>query len=243
MALKYTLDEVRQREVAHLNTKGLPAVWWTLPAGNDCLGFQLYCMGERSGKTFADEDISISHFRKAYKWTEVPMVSAKPGDLVLENWGGSKDADGNLTAEHIEYVYAVDHNAKTITTISANTGPKPGVPVPRGVYKKTRPLDGHFLKAVRCPYKDPKLTNARVAEVRRIATYLNSLHLGRTSAAADDGQAGENYYWMIQHWGHAERTYPKSCVEDGVPGDYTRKVEKILSTLTAKLALSKHVKA
>lgn len=229
--VKLTPTQVRDRETAHLETKGLPAPWWTLPAGNDCIAFQMWILGLRAANDYEPHWISISAFRAWAKWVEVPAVSIKAGDLVLENWSGEKDDAGHLIAEHMEYVYAIDRDAGTITTISANTGPRPGYPVPRGVWKKTRPLSEHFLKGIRIPYADEKPSTARKDEVRAVAKYLNALHLGKVTAAANDGIEGPLYWWLVQTWGRKNGAYPKSCIIDGIPGKYTRAVETVVYKL------------
>lgn len=229
--VKYTPTQVRDRETAHVGVKGLPAPWWTLPAGNDCIAFQMWILGLRAANDYEPHWISIAAFRAWAKWTEAPMVSANAGDLVLENWTGEKDDAGHLVAEHMEYIYSIDHAAGTITTIAANTGRKPGVPIPRGCWKKTRPLDGHFLTAIRIPYTAEKVSNSRKDEVRAVAKYLNGLHLGKESAAASDGIEGPLYWWEVQTWGRKNGAYPKSCVIDGIPGKYTRAVETVVYKL------------
>ena len=235
--VKLTPTQVRDKEVAHLGTKGLPAAWWTLPAGTDCIGFQMWVLGLRAANDYEPHWISISAFRAWAKWVEVPPVSIKAGDLVLEEWP-DLDADGHekpMTGVpgHMEYCYSVDHDAKPprITTISANTGPKPGVPTPRGTWKKTRDLDHHFLKGIRIPYADEKPSSSRKDEVRAVAKYLNALHLGKESAAANDGIEGEIYWWEVQTWGRKNGAYPKSCIIDGIPGKYTRAVETVVYKL------------
>lgn len=232
-AIKYTLDQARTRHAGYLETKGLPTAWWPLPGGNDCLAYQLYILGLRSRTDLAPHYISISAFRSWAKWTEAPIVSGKAGDLVLENWTGETD-DGELVPEHIEYIYSIDHHAKTVTTISANTGPNPGVPSPRGVWKKTRPLDAHFLRVIRPPYSEPAVSKSRLGDVKAVATYLNGLHLGRTSTAAQDGVEGPNYWWMIQTWGRKNGVYGKAYVIDGIPGPHTRAVEAMILKLAKR---------
>ena len=58
-------------------------------------------------------------------------------------------------------------------SVSANTGPVPGVPVPRGAWKKTRPLDDHFLFAIRPPYVDDSPSKSRMTEVKIVAAYYS----------------------------------------------------------------------
>lgn len=243
--VKYTLDQARTRELAHVGAKGLPQPWWTLPAGNDCIAYQLWVLGLRGGDDFAPHWISISKFREWAKWPEVSPNELAPGDLVLENWSGELVTEANVTpghedeigkpiAEHMEYVYSVDHDAKKITTVSANTGPVPGTPVPRGVYKKTRDLDDHFRKGIRPVYPDEKVTTSRATEVRDVAAYLNTLSLGKQSYASVDGVEGPIYWWLVQTWGHRNGVYGKGYVIDGVPGPQTRRVEALIYKLARK---------
>ena len=233
MALKYTLDEVRKRETALIGTKG-PTTrsgtpWWGLndPSTNDCLGFQLYSLGIRSRTDYAPHYVSIAAFRAWAGWDEPALTDVQPGDLILENWSGGREP------EHIEYVYSVDHAAKTITTISANTGPVPGTPVPRGVWKKTRPLDQHFLNGVRPPYRDDTPSKARRAEVRAVAAYVNrdnvlpNADIPKT-ASQQDGREGPIYWRRVQTWGRLHGLYGPTYVIDGIPGPRTRAVEAVI---------------
>lgn len=231
--LKYTLDQARTRELAHVGAKGLPQAWWPLPAGNDCIAYQLWVLGERSGSDLTDHFISIAKFRAWAKWPEYPIGEAQSGDLVCEEWPDTgKPITG--TPGHLEYVYSVDPDDKKITTVSANTGPHPGKPLPRGVYRKTRDLDEHFLFVIRPPYQDEKVTTSRATEVRDVAAYLNSLHLGKESYASVDGIEGPIYWWEVQTWGRANGVYGKGYVIDGVPGPQTRRVEALIYKLARK---------
>jgi hypothetical protein len=234
MALKYTLDQVRKREVALVGTKGpttkAGTPWWGLndPSTSDCLGFQLYCLGERGRNDYEPHYISISAFRLWAGWDEPSMDAAQPGDLVCENWAGS---GGGKTAEHIEYIYSIDRDAKKITTVSANTGPVPGVPVPRGAWKKTRDLDDHFLFAIRPPYRDDAPSKSRMTEVKIVAAYLNRDNVvpgGRKTAAVSDGIEGPVYWTLVQQWGRLHNLYGPTYWIDGVPGPRTRAVEAIV---------------
>jgi len=234
MTLKYTLDQVRSRQVAYIGTKGPTSragtAWWGLndPGTNDCLGFQLYCAGIRARTDYAPHFVSISAFRAWAGWDEPAIGDVQAGDLVLENWSGGTEA------EHIEYVYSIDHAGKTITTISANTGPKPGTPIPRGVWKKTRPLDEHFLNGVRPPYPEDKPSTSRKAEVRAVAGYVNRdnvvpddklPHGYPKTASASDGIEGPIYWTRVQTWGRLHGLYGPTYKIDGIPGPRTRIVE------------------
>lgn len=229
--LKYTLDQVRSRQSALIGVKGLPNVWWPLPAGNDCVAFQLHCLGMRSRGDLAPHYISISAFRAWAHWPEYPVSEAVPGDLLLENWTGEKDDNGHLAAEHMEAVYSIDHHAAKTVIVAANTGPKPGVPTPRGVWKKERPIDSHLIRVIRPPFRVVTPSKSRLSEVRAVAHYLNEQHLGETSYAANDGEEGPIYWWLVQTWGRKNDVYGSAYVIDGVPGPRTRQVEAIIYKL------------
>jgi hypothetical protein len=231
MTLKYTADQVHTRELAAVGVKGIPNPWWPLAGGNDCLAFQLYVMGVRARTDLALKYISIAEFRYQFSWPEIPMELVKPGDLVCEMWPDNGDPITS-TPNHIEYVVAIDRAGKTITTISANTGPHPGVSDPRGAYRKTRTLTGNFLFGVRPPYKGA--SSSRVNEVKVVAAYLNKQKLGKTTAAVDDGDAGPVYWWLVQTWGRAHKLYGPLFHIDGDPGPQSRAVEAAIYKLARK---------
>jgi hypothetical protein len=239
MSLKYTLDQVRKRETALIGSKGpttrAGTAWWGLndPTTNDCLGFQLYSLGVRGRADYAPHYVSISAFRAWAGWDEPALGEATAGDLVCENWSGGHEP------EHIEYIYSIDRAAGEITTISANTGPKPGLPVPRGVWKKTRPLGDAFLFGIRPPYRDDSPSKGRMAEVRIVAAYLNRdnvLPEGVKTAAAADGIEGPIYWTLVQTWGRIHKLYGPTYRIDGVPGPRTRFVEAAIYAAARKAA-------
>lgn len=64
------------------------------------------------------------------------------------------------------------------------------------------------------------MTPARPLDsVRRVAAYLNTRGLGRTSSSAIDGVPGPNLYWMIQTAGTADGVYNGEI--DGITGPKT----------------------
>jgi hypothetical protein len=224
VTLKYTLDQVRDRQVAAIGVKGIPNGWWPLAAGNDCLAFQLERLGVRSKTDLEPHFISISAFRAWAGWDEVAVADMQPGDLACWNFSG-----GTLP-EHIEYTYSIDHAGKTVTTISANTGPTPGVPVPRGVWKKTRPITGALLFGIRPPVLEQAAATSKGRKdvVRFIAAYLNDrpeLNTLPNTAAEHDGVEGPVYWRLVQTWGRKHGQYGPTFHIDGVPGPRTRQVE------------------
>lgn len=226
MTLRYTADEARDRFRAYIGRTGLPQPWWGLDGGNDCVGYALERLGVRGPRDYAPKHISIREFRKAYRWEEVDRDELRAGDLVAENWTGTTDG-GRLVPEHLEYVYSVDHARDRFRIISANTGPAPGVPSPRGVWTKDRPLDGHILFGIRPPYKQPVATRTRKALVRRVAAYLNDVVKADVprSKAYVDGVEGPNYWRLVQTWGRWKGLYDTGYRIDGIPGPRTRIVE------------------
>jgi hypothetical protein len=227
LTLKYTLDQARDRQVAAIGVKGLPNGWWPLPTGNDCLAFQLERLGVRSRSDLDPHFISISAFRAWAGWDEIAVPDMQPGDLALWNF-----SHGTIP-EHVEFTYSIDHGARTITTISANTGPNPGVPVPRGVWKKTRPITDALLFGSRAPYLEQAAATDKKRKdvVRFLATYLNDLpeldHLPNT-AAENDGVEGPVYWTLVQTWGRHHHLYGPTYRIDGVVGPRTRQVEAAL---------------
>lgn len=240
MTLKHTLDAVRERETAHVGTKGRPNPWW--PGGmttNDCVGYQTAQLALRAGdeslgwlsQTAHRHMISISAFRAHYQWPEVAASKIAPGDLVVSNWSGKRLDDGKLEAEHMEWAYSVDHDHGTLVIVGANTGPKPGDPTPNGVWKKTRPIDGHILFGIRPPYAPDKPSATRKHTVKVVAEFVNEkvpAGIPRTSAAGpgkDTGLEGKNYWRLVQTWGRLRGYYGSRYVIDGIPGPQSRIVE------------------
>lgn len=247
MTLRYTLDQVRDREVGMIGTIGptddRDTPWWGLadPTTNDCLGFQLERLGIRGKRNYAEHLVRISVFRKWTDWDEVPTHALRPGDLALENWDSAPDAD------HIEWIYSIDHAAGKVTTISANTGPAPGVKQPRGVWKKTRDIGPWLIGGVRPPYKPAAsaLSTKRRADIRLVGSYLNEAKELRDAGvpqtgAGDiksgprvvpgDGIDGPLYWWGVQMWGRVHGKYGTEYLIDKIPGPRTRQVEAMILT-------------
>ena len=246
MTLKYTLEQVRDREVAALGTLGVPNAWWPSTYdrpwdwNNDCIKFQLFSMGVATRRQQDNHFISIAGFRGWAGWKEVTVADLRPGDIAAEVWEGGDEPD------HVEFVYSIDHAGGKITTLSANTSPTPGVPMTeknRGVYKKTRNLSTHFLFGIRPPYLDATatVTPSRRAQVRLTATWLNKTlpdtYQGQTihrSAAGDigktagDGLPGPLYWLEVQTWGRLNDEYGPRFQVDGIPGARTRQVEAVI---------------
>lgn len=213
--LPRTLDDVRSRLVAELGTIGIPNAHWPLTTGEDCLGFLTWAAGIRERDDLTSALIRISAFRASAGWREVGPAEVRPGDWALWNWDGNPDPD------HATFVYSADRAHDELTTVEANTGPRPGVPDPRGVYRKTRPLSSPELwGALRPIYAQPVVTSSEVRQVRAAGTYLNRampgtlrdevtgrlLVLHRTEAgdigsAKGDGKRGPLYRLLVQAWG------------------------------------------
>jgi hypothetical protein len=237
LTLNLTLDQVRDRQVAAIGVKGLPTPWWPDrdPAGNDCVAFQTLQLGLRTGhETINDLEhnrhfISIAAFRAHYGYDEPALTDMEAGDLV--GWKFSKSA-GNLP-EHMEFVYSVDHNAGTVTTIGANTSPAVGVPITvrnRGVWKKTRAITDSLVTVIRPEYVEQAAATdkKRKSTVRFIAAYLNNLpalDALPNSRAEEDGIAGPVYWTLVQTWGRRHGIYGPTFHIDGVPGPRTHQVE------------------
>jgi len=223
--LQYTLDQARDRVVALIGVKSIPNPVWPLPTGNDCLAFVLERLGVRTRNQLDPHFISISAFRAWAGWDEVAVEDLESGDLPLWNFSGGK------LPEHIEFGYSFNHSAaRTATTVSANTGPNPGVPVPRGIWKKTRPITGSLLFGIRPPYLAQAVatTKGRKDVVRFIAAYLNArpeLNSLDNSYAEKDGVEGHIYWTLVQTWGRIHHQYGPTFHIDGVPGPRTRQVE------------------
>jgi hypothetical protein len=61
-----------------------------------------------------------------------------------------------------------------------------------------------------------------VDRVKLVAEFLNERHIGRTTNAVHTGdQNDRDFTWLVQHWGHLQKTYPVACREDGKRGPYT----------------------
>jgi hypothetical protein len=248
--LELTLPQARARMMAELGVVGIPNAHWPLSTGNDCLAFVLYGLGvRRRDQGFAPGEnplISISAFRASAGWHEVGPAEVRAGDLALWGW------DGHEPADHIEFTYSRDLAAGEITTVSANTGPRPGVdierehPELRGIYRKTRAVSSSLLGGIRPPYAQPVPTSSDLANVRAAATYLNrvmppTFHdevTGRTltlhrSGAGDgsgngkrgDGKRGPFYRLMVQCWGRQHALYGRSFRLDSVFGPQSERVE------------------
>lgn len=253
--LSRTLEQVRAIELAELGFLGIPAPHWPLKTGNDCLGFQTWALGIREPGDFTTALISIRAFRASVGWPEVGPEEIRAGDLPLWDWDGDREPD------HIEFCYSIDHPQRAITTVSANTGPKPGVdidvhPELRGVYRKTRSFSGSLYGAIRPPYAHPALTSSDLATVRRNATYLNRVmpatfhdpHTGRTlqlhrSGAGDgsgngkkgDGKRGPFYRLMVQVWGRLHPPlYPHPLLLDAIFGPHSERVEARLTAVAKR---------
>jgi hypothetical protein len=222
VTLKYTLDQVRERELAHVGTVGTPNDWWPLDYGNGCLKFQMFCLGVASRHDMELRHISIGSFldtRDKSVWQYVPAEDIRPGDLAFQNWVGDRDPD------HVEMTYSKVGNK--LTTTGANTGPAAGVTDPRGAWKKTREIGSWLAFGVRPPYKPVASTvsTARRAQVRLNAAFVNKALGGADTPAAKDGIPGPLYWTLVQTWGRAHGLYPARYVIDGVPGPQTYKVE------------------
>lgn len=237
MTLPYTLDEARTRETVRFGEVRWPVPWW--PPGrawNYCLGWQTVTLGLRTGRETTGwlganrHMISIAAFRAYYQFPEVDPEDLQPGDFVISNWTGTR-LDGRLEGEHLEWVYSHNRPGAGLVVVGANTGPAEGRPVPNGVWKKTRPRDGHILFGIRLPYKGAKPTLSRKQKVKVVAGFTNRQDLGNipTSTAAgpgpDTGIEGPNYWRRVQTWGRRHGYYPSRFVIDGIPGPQSRLVE------------------
>jgi hypothetical protein len=233
MQLKYTVDEVRTRETAHFGPVQWPQPFW--PAGarsSYCVGWQTVTLGLRTGHESAawldahPHMISIAAFRAHYQFPEVPPEQIQAGDLVLSNWTGTTVA-GALEAEHMEWDYSHNRAAPALVIVGANTGPEPGVASPNGIWKKTRPRDGHILFGIRLPYAPDKASRGRKHEVQVVAPFVNTEvppPLPRTTSV-QDGIEGPNYWHLVQTWGRLHGYYGSHYVIDGIPGPQSRIVE------------------
>lgn len=254
MTLKYTADQIRDRESSMIGrgqklvrTKENPNVtegnpWWGWADGSDCMAGQAYALGFRTSPRDATPwQISIAAFRAHFGWDEVPMSQAKAGMLVLEYWPAEGDPVTSTVPNHIEYIHTIDHTAGTITTDSANTGPRPGVSEPRGFYRKTRTITGNnFLRAVvipalGAPDTSPYGATAPVPQARKnvklVAAFLNQrIATGDVKATTSDkdGITGPRYWTLVQTWGRQNGVYGPGYLIDGIVGPRTRQVEAII---------------
>lgn len=239
--LDLTADAVRDRLVSELGTVGIPAAHWAIPTGNDCLGYLLWGAGIRDRDDFRTPLVKISAFLAVSGWQRVDADEVRANDIALCNWDGNPDAD------HVEWVYSIDRHADEVTTVSANTGPRPGVdidlhPDQRGVWRKTRDLGPWLIGGVRMPFRSPVLdvTSRDRADVRLLASYLNRTvpehYQGRLfprSAAGTiagrpgDGLRGPLYWGLVQLWGRLHGHYGGSFLLDRIPGTRTRYVERL----------------
>jgi hypothetical protein len=119
-----------------------------------------------------------------------------------------------------------------VTTISANTGPTPGValPVPGACGRRPAPSPGRSSSGSgpRTSAQAVATTKGRKDVVRFIAAYLNDrpeLNTCRNSYAENDGVEGPVYWTLVQTWGRIHHQYGPTFHIDGVPGPRTRQVE------------------
>lgn len=244
LTLKYTLAQVRDRQIALVGTVGIPNKWWPLDYGADCLAFQLYSLGVRSRSQMELKYIKISEFLETTTWDRIDVADIRSGDLVFQNWDGNKDPD------HVEMTYSIVPRKK-ITTTSANTGPAPGVPDPRGAWKKTRDIGPWLEFGVRPPYRNGATTATakQRSEARLAGTWLNQQPELRAAGVPETGvgdrktadgrtDPGDGItspaprYWLaVQTWGNLHGHYPSPPYEiDSIPGTQSRKVEAIIRT-------------
>lgn len=244
MALKYTRDQVRDREGAQLGTIGRPNSWWAWSTGSDCMAAQATMLGLRTSKSDSTGYlISIAKFRAHYGWDEVDISEAEAGDLLLEYWPES-DHDPTFSdlPNHIEYIYSINHAAGTVVVRSANTGPAPGKPSPNGFWGKTRPITKNLIRAIRVPYADAAdtapygakaPTSLAKTNVKLVAGFVNewadrkNLDLHSTTSVKD-GIPGPNYWRLVQTWGRQNGVYGSGYLIDGIVGPRTRQVEAII---------------
>lgn len=72
------------------------------------------------------------------------------------------------------------------------------------------------------------------ASVRKVAAYLNSRELGRTTTAVKDGVAGTNFYWLLQTAGHKDGLYKTPPYK--IDGEDGPKTESLLAHYAKKVA-------
>lgn len=236
MSLKYTADQVRDRESAMIGKGKHPNAWWAWTAGSDCMAGQAYALGIRTNRASSTAyEISIAAFRSHFGWDEVPLSEARAGDLVAEFWPEAGQAISRVP-NHIEYIHGIDY-PDTITTDSANTGPRPGEDTPRGFYRKTRTLGPNFLFAIRPPYKGAADTSPYGAkaptglakkDVKVVAAFLNDKIGKPHTNSVQDGITGPNYWTLVQTWGRQANIYGPGYKIDGIVGPRTRQVEAVI---------------
>lgn len=231
--LDVSLADFRARVLGELGAIGLPNQHWGLDdlTTNDCLGFLTWAAGLRARDEYPTALIKISAFRASAGWQQVAPSELRSGDWAFYNWDTDPDAD------HVEFLYGIDRVHGETDTVAANTGPRPGVTDPRGVYRKTRPIDAHLIGGIRPPYRVPVATSAEIRTVRTAATYLDRVMpatildeaTGRTitlhrSDAGDhdgirgDGKRGPLYRLLAQAWGRQHGIYGLAYRLDGIFG-------------------------
>ncbi len=242
MSLKFTADQVRDRSSSRIGKGAHPNAWWAWVGGSDCMAGQSSVLGIRTNPRSSEpSEISIAAFRAHYGWDEVPMTEAAAGMLVAEYWPGEGDPRTSSVPNHIEMIHTIDHGAGTITTDSANTGPRPGQPTPINYYRKTRTITAdNFLFAIVVPYRDAPDTSPYGAKaptaipsknVKLVAAFLNdrAKDLGRReTTSVKDGVVGPRYWTLVQAWGRQNGIYGAGYIIDGIPGPRTRNVEAVI---------------
>lgn len=144
------LDWAREQ----VGKKGLPQSWAPRPANddyNDCCWFATEAVGSTVGTRLDIRNGSIRAFRSHRDWREGD--TPKRGALVLLRWSDEGDPD------HIGIVHTVYADG-SVGTYEANTGPRAGVPQPRGVYSRRR-YPVNIVGYVYPPYKVEEKTPAR----------------------------------------------------------------------------------
>jgi hypothetical protein len=157
MAIHVTREEAYKRAVAALGRMGLPQPW--CPFGkraldqeegntNDCCFFCTWILKDNGGRARSDyRNGSIKAMRADRHWPEFTLDVKKPrmGDFILLRWSndGLPDHIGFLTSHNGDY--------ESFNTIEANTGPKVGVHIPCGVYRRTR-FPQNVFGFIRPPY-------------------------------------------------------------------------------------------
>lgn len=252
MSLKYTADQVRDLSSARIGKGAHPNAWWAWIGGSDCMAGQSSLLGIRTNPRSTEaSEISIAAFRAHYGWDEVPIAEAAATMLVAEYWPGPNDPATSKVPNHIEMIHTIDHAAGTITTDSANTGPRPGQATPINYYRKTRELtSANFLFAIVVPYKGAADTSpygakaptaAPKSDVKLVAAFLNErakdLSLPETTSVKD-GVTGPRYWTLVQTWGRKNGIYGPGYLIDGIVGPRTRNVEAVI-LLRAKAATKK----
>lgn len=240
MTLKFTADQVRDRESAQIGKGKRPNAWWAWSGPSDCMAAQSWILGIRSDpRSSVPHEISIAAFRAHFGWDEVPMSEARAGMLVCSNWSG---ADGGKAVEHIEYIHTIDHAGGVIVRDSGNTNSQPGGTDPNkiGFWRKTAVLDGHFLFAIvvptkgapdSSPYGAKEPTALATKHVKLVAAFLNERanDLGVSPTTSfKDGVTGPKYWTLVQTWGRKNGIYGPRYLIDGIVGPRTRNVEAVI---------------